>query len=219
MSTQTATTTHRWPVPARVAAAGVATFFAASIVTAALTPGYRSTRDQISALAALDSPYASIMILGFLAAATGLVSAGVGLARRYGATRSGKIAAGLVTAAGALMVVAGLARQDCSQALPSCVDHGDGALASTSFWIHQYVSLLLFLLLVSASFVLVRAVRRTDGFGFLKVAARTVAYGALALTVAMVVVGFGDHDGLVQRPYLAVLFGWPILAAAIAPRR
>lgn len=221
MSTQTATVnaTNRWPVPARVAAAGVATFFATSIVTAALTPGYRSTRDQISALAALDSPYASMMILGFLAAAIGLVSAGVGLARRYGATLSGKIAAGLVTVAGALMVVAGLARQDCSQALPSCVDYGDGALASSSFWIHQYASLLLFLLLVSASFVLVRAVRRTDGFGFLKVAARTVAYGTLALTVAMVVVGFGDHDGLVQRPYLAVLFGWPILAAAIAPRR
>ncbi|MEV6489359.1 hypothetical protein AB0M20_12130 [Actinoplanes sp. NPDC051633] len=98
-------------------------------------------------------------------------------------------------------------------------DYGDGALASSSFWLHQYASLLLFLLLVSASFVLVRAVRRTDGFGFLKVAARTVAYGTLALTVAMVVVGFGDHDGLVQRPYLAVLFGWPILAAAIAPRR
>jgi hypothetical membrane protein len=221
MSTQTATATatHRWPVPARIGAAGIATFFAASIVTAALTPGYRSTRDQISALAALDSPYAGIMIFGFLAAAAGLVSAGVGLAQRYGATLSGKIASALVMIAGALMVVAGLARQDCSQALPSCVDHGDGALASSSFWIHQYVSLLLFLLLVSASFVLVRAVRRTEGFGFLKVTARIVAYGTLALTVAMVVVGFGDHDGLVQRPYLAVLFGWPILAAAIAPRR
>ncbi|WP_250004798.1 DUF998 domain-containing protein [Actinoplanes sp. M2I2] len=221
MSTQTKTpeATHGWPVPARIGAAGIATFFAASIVTAALTPGYRSTRDQISALAALDSPYAGIMIAGFLAAAVGLVSAGVGLARRYGATLSGRIAAGLVTVAGALTVVAGLARQDCSQALPSCVDHGDGALASNSFWIHQYASLLLFLLLVSASFVLIRAVRRTEGFGFLTVAARIVAYGTLALTVAMVVVGFGDQDGLVQRPYLAVLFGWPILAAAIAPRR
>ena len=57
MSTQTApaTATKRWQVQARLGATGVAIFFAASIVTAALTPGYRSTRDQISALAALDS--------------------------------------------------------------------------------------------------------------------------------------------------------------------
>jgi hypothetical protein len=33
------------------------------------------------------------------------------------------------------------------------------------------------------------------------------------------VVGFGDYNGLAQRPLLALLFGWPVVAAGIAPRR
>jgi hypothetical protein len=222
MSTLTAArtpTAHRWPLAARLGAAGVATFFAASIVTAAVTPGYRSTRDQISALAAMDSPHAWLMIAGFLAAAAGLAATGVGLAKRYGGTLSGRIAAGLVLLASPLMVTAGLARQDCSEALESCIDHGAAPLASTQFWVHQYVSLAMFLVLVVAGFALVRAVRRTEGLGYLKVPARVVAYSSLLVTVSAVTVGFGAYAGLVQRPYLALLFGWPILVAGIAPRR
>src|SRR3954471_25068989 len=155
MSTLTATaaTTRRWPVPARIGAAGVATFFAASLAVAALTPGYRSTRDAISSLAALDKPYAPLMIAGFLAAAVGLAATGIALWRRFGHTLSGKIAASLLVLGGPLMAIAGLARQDCTEALESCLDHGEAPLASTSFWVHQYVSLLLFLVLVSAAFV------------------------------------------------------------------
>jgi hypothetical protein len=66
---------------------------------------------------------------------------------------------------------------------------------------------------------MIRAVRRTDGFGYLKLPARVVAYGSLLVTVAAMTVGFGAVNGLVQRPYLALLFGWPILLAGIAPRR
>jgi hypothetical protein len=219
MTTLTEIETHRWPVPARVGAAGVASFFAISIVVAAITPGYRTSRDAISALAATDSPYAWLMIVGFLAAAAGLVSTGVALWRRFGHTVSGRVAAGLLVVSGGLMVAAGLARQDCSEALKSCVDHGAAPLASTHFWVHQYVSLAGFVLLVVAAFVLVRAVRRTDGFGYLKVPARVVAYTSLVLTVVAMTAGFGTVDGLVQRPYVALLFGWPILLAGIAPRR
>ncbi len=48
--------------------------------------------------------------------------------------------------------------------------------------------------------------------------ARIVAYTALVLTVSAVTVGFGAYAGLVQRPYLALLFGWPIVPAGSARR-
>jgi hypothetical membrane protein len=205
-------------IPVRIAAGGLATFFAASLATATLTPGYRSTRDAISALAAMDSPYAWLMITGFLAAATGLLATSVAVWRRYAARPSGKVAAGLLVFAAGLMTVAGLARQDCSEAVPTCVDHGEATLASTHFWVHQYVSLLMFLVLVAVAFVLIRAVRRTEGLGYLKVPARIVAWTSLLVTASAVTVGFAPVAGLVQRPYLALLFGWPILLAGIAPR-
>jgi hypothetical membrane protein len=223
MSTLSATPTtstphHRWPVTARFGAAGIATFFSVAIVTAAVTPGYRSTRDGISALAALDSLYAWVMIAGFLAAAAGLVATGVGLWQRFSGVRSGRIGAGLVVFAGSLMATAGLARQDCSDIRPECIDHGDAPLASTHYWVHQYVSLALFLILVIAMFVLVRAARRTEGFGHLAIPTRIVAIAGLLLTVSIVTIGYGDVSGLVQRPYLAMLFGWPVLLAGLAPR-
>lgn len=211
-----ATTTRNLPV--RLAAGGLATFFGASLLTAALTPGYSSARDQISALAALDSPHAWIMITGFLVAAASLVATGVAVWRRYAARPSGKVAAGLLMVAAGLMTTAGLARQDCAESRPTCVDHGEATLASTHYWIHQYASLALFVVLISTAFVLIRAVRRTEGFGHLKVPARIVAWTGVILTVSMVTVGFGSFSGLVQRPYLALLFGWPILLAGIAPR-
>jgi hypothetical protein len=218
MSTLTLAKTRNWSA-ARIGAAGFATFFVASIGTAAVTPGYRTTRDAISALAATDSPYAYVMIAGFMAAAAGLLATGIALWKRYGARTSGKVAAVIVMLCSGLMVAAGLARQDCSEAVETCIDHGKAPLASTHFWVHQYVSLAGFVLLVIAGFVLIRAVRRTEGFGYLKVPARIVAWTNLVVTVAAMTVGFGAINGLIQRPYIALLFGWPILLAGIAPRR
>ena len=197
---------------------GVGGFFAISAIAAAITPGYSSRRDTISSLAALDKPYAPLMILGFLLAAAGLVATGVALAKRFGGTLSGKIAAGLVLVSGGLMTVAGLARVDCTETLTTCVDHGEGLGASTSFWVHQFVSLAMFLLLVIAAFTLIRAVRRTEGFGFLTLPARIVAWAGLLVLIDTVLVGFGANSGLVQRPFLALLFGWPILVSVIKKR-
>lgn len=210
-----ATTT---PLRNKLGIAGVGGFFAVSVLAAAVTDGYSARRDTISGLAALDKPYAPLMIFGFLLAAAGLIATGVALAKRFGGVLSGRIAAGLVLVSGGLMAVAGLARVDCSEAVATCVDHGDGVGASTSFWIHQFVSLAMFVLLVVAAFVLIRAVRRTEGFGFLTIPARVVAWTGLLVTLAMVVVGFAGNSGLVQRPYLAVLFGWPVLLTAVRAR-
>lgn len=217
---------HPAPPPTRgrsrpagwLAVAGVGAFFAASVVSGALTPGYSVRREAVSALAARDAPAAPIMIAGFLLLAVGLVAAGVSLWRTL-PLRAGRAGALLVVVTGALMAVAGLARQDCSDQLTTCVDHGDAVGASTGYWVHQYASLLGFLLLVVAGFLLARALRRGGASRGLVRVARAVAWVSLLVTVALVVQPppLQEVYGLAQRLFLLVVLGWPAFLA-LRPR-
>ena len=103
------------PVPGRVAVAGGVVFVLAAVVAGLLYPGYDPTREGISALASTPSPSAAVMIGGFLALAAGTTAAGVALWARLRGSTAGRTGAVLVLLAGAGMVVAGLARQDCSE--------------------------------------------------------------------------------------------------------
>lgn len=209
-----------WSRSSRIGAVGVGGFFVAAAATAALTPGYSHVREAMSALAATDSAFAWLMITGFLACAVGLVATGAALWRRYPGGKAGRVAAALVTTSGLLMVVAGLARQDCSERLTSCIDHGEAPLASTHFWVHQYASLLLFVLLTVALFLLARAQKRSVGFAHLAVLTRVAGVLSLASIVALVVDPpvLDAYAGLVQRGFLVVLFGVPVLAAGLPAR-
>ena len=42
---------------------------------------------------------------------------------------------------------------------------------------------------------------------------------AVLMIVALVVVGFGDTAGLVQRVFILLVFGWPVLLAVLPSRR
>ena len=197
---------------------GVGGFAAAVVVTGLATPGFDSRHEAISSLAALDSPHAWIMILGFMFGAVGLLSAGLVLWRHL-PTRAARVGCGLVMIAAALMAVAGLARQDCSDQLPTCRDFGDGANASDSYWVHEYASLLGFLLLIISFFLLARGLRRTQRSG-LAIASRTVGVTCLAGVALLVATPpvVVDNYGIVQRLFVAVLFGWPVAAALLASR-
>jgi hypothetical protein len=209
-----------WPVTARIGAAGIAAFYLASLAAGAVKPGYSHLREAVSALAATDSPGAAVMIAGFLVSAAGMLAIGIGIRQRLRAGVAGPVAAGLVLLSGALMVVAGLARQDCSERLPSCLDHGAAPLATTHFWVHQYASLTLFLLLTVALFVMARGLRRSGGWAYL--ARWSKAAGLLCgLGIAELIVDppvLDPYAGLVQRLFVLVLFGWPLVVAA-APAR
>ena len=212
--------TRTWPLTARIGATGIAAFYLASIVAGLFKPGYSHVREAVSALAATDSPGAPVLITGFVLAAVGITAVDVGLRRRLGAHRSGRIGSWLVLVAGLLMVPAGLARQDCSERLPSCIDHGAAPLASGHFWVHQYVSLLLFLLLAIAQFVLARGLRRTPGLAHLARWSRLAGVVSV-LGIAGLMVdppALDPYAGLFQRLFILVLFGWPLVAAA-APAR
>ena len=67
--------------------------------------------------------------------------------QRFAGIRSGRVAAVMTGLSGVGMLVAGFARQDCSEYRAGTVDAGEAPLASTHFWVHQYVSLLMFVVL------------------------------------------------------------------------
>jgi uncharacterized protein DUF998 len=203
-----------------VGATGVAGFFVAALVAGLATPGYSSRHEAVSALAALDALWAPVMIAGFLLLAVGLAATGLALWRLTPA-RAGRAAGVLVVLTSALMATAGLARQDCSDQRSTCVDFGEAAGASTSYWVHQYASLLGFLLLVVGLFLLARGVHRSGVVADLALPTRLVALASLVLTVA-VVVGpppVAAAYGWVQRAFLLLVFGWPVLVAVLHQRR
>jgi hypothetical protein len=206
---------HSSAVGKWVGAVGVSGFLVAGVVTGLVTPAYDFRREAVSALAALDSPHAGWMITGFVAGAVGLVASAVVL--WPGAPqRAGRVAAGMLAAAGGLIGVAGFARQDCSDQLPACKDFGEAVEASSSYWVHEYASLLAFLMLLVSFFVLARGLSRT-GHPRLAVVSRTVG-AACTTAVALLVVEppfVVAHYGILQRVVIAALFGWPVVAGIL----
>ena len=209
---------HPSAVGGWVGAVGVSTFLVIGVVAGLVTPTYDVRREAVSGLAALDAEYAGWMIAGFVAGAVGLLASAVVLWRAV-PQRAGRVAGGMVAAAGALIGVAGFARQDCSDQLPDCKDFGEAVDASGTYWVHQYASLLAFLLLLVSFFVLARGLRRT-GHARLAVVSRTVGV-ACSTGVALLVVAppfVVDSYGILQRLVIAALFGWPVVAGMLASR-
>ena len=194
---------------------GVGGFAAAVVVTGLATPGFDSRTEAISSLAARDSPHAWIMVLGFMFGAVGLLSAGLVLWRHL-PTRAARVGCGLVVISAALMAVAGLARQDCSDQLPTCKDFADGVNASDSYWVHEYASLLGFLLLIISFFLLARGLHRTQR-SRVAIASRTVGVACMAGIALLVATPpfVVDNYGIVQRLFVAVLFGWPVAVGRV----
>jgi hypothetical protein len=201
-----------------VAAVGVSGFLVTGVVTGLVTPAYDLRREAISALSALDSTHAGWMIAGFAAGAVGLVASAVVLWQAV-PQRAGRVAAGMLAATGALIGVAAFARQDCSDQLRACQDFGEAVEASRSYWVHEYASLLAFLMLLVSFFVLARGLRRT-GQSHLAVVSRTVG-AACSTAVALLVVAppfVVDNYGILQRVTVGALFGWPVVAGILASR-
>lgn len=195
------------------------TVFALSIPLAgAFTPGYSHAREGISALAATGAPAAPIMVVGFLASAVGLVAAGVALWVELTVGGAGRVGAVMVVLAGLGMVVAGLNQQDCSDLVGACAAAEAAGTLSDHHVVHQLVSLAVFLVLAVAMFPLARGLRRNGRPAGSAVATRLVGIVGILVIAAMVTVGFGDLGGLVQRLFVAMLFGVPVVLAGW-PRR
>ena len=206
------------PVPAGVALVGAAVFALAATVAGLLDPGYDPVREGISALATTTAPSAAVMIGGFLALAVGTMSAGVALWRRLHGGTAGRVGAALVLLAGAGTVVVALARQDCSELIGACAAAERAGTLSGHHVLHQLVSLAVFVALVTALFVLPRGLRRNEPWARLAVGTRLSGLAALVVLAALLSGASGDVGGLVQRVFVALVFGWPVLLAALPGR-
>jgi hypothetical membrane protein len=202
-------------VAGALAVAGPVVFSAAWLVAWAAQETYSPRREDISALAALDAQQPWIMIAGFLALAVSLVALGMGLLRAFAGRRVARVGAVLVLLAGLGILVAGIARNDCSSELAACKARIDAGDVSWHHGVHDAVSGLVFLALVVAQLVLARSFRRDPAWRDLR--AYSVVSGLLTLAL-LVLFGTGAIDGwngLVQRVFLAV----PLLWVAVLGKR
>jgi hypothetical membrane protein len=192
--------------------AGPIIFSAAWLVAWPVQDEYSPRHEDISALAALDADHPWIMVTGFLALGLGTTLLGLGLGLGRASALAGgfsaRLGALLVTVAGVGILVAGLARNDCSSELAACAARVDAGDVSWHHELHDLVSLVVFLALVAAQLVLARAFGRDARWHDLS--KYSIVSGAL--TFALLVLygsgAIGDSNGLVQRIFTAVPFVW-----------
>jgi len=186
---------------------GPIAFTIAWVVGAVVQDEYSVRREDISALAALDAQDAWIMITGFVLLGVGMVALGAGLA---GALKGRPTTVGsiLVAVAGVGIIVAGLARNDCSSQLDACADRVEAGDVSWHHATHDLVSLVVFLALVTAALVLARAFRGDQSWRDLRTYSLITAVLGLVLLVAFVTGVAGSWNGLLQRAFVTVLFLW-----------
>jgi hypothetical membrane protein len=187
--------------------AGPIAFTIAWLLGGLVQDEYNFRREDISALAALDAQHPWIMITGFVLLGAGTVALAAGLAStlRY---PSGVIASVLLTIAGIGLVVVGLARNDCSGALPACAARVDAGATSWHDQLHDNVSLILFLALISALLVYARAFGRDDHWRPLRTYSIVTGLLGFGLLVLYVIEPAPAWNGLVQRIFVTVLFLW-----------
>ena len=191
----------------RLALAGPIAFTLAWLVGGLVQDEYSAKQEDISALAALDAQHAWIMITGFVLLGVGTVALAAGLASalRYPSAVIGSV---LLVIAGIGLMVAGLARNDCSSELPACAARVDAGQVSWHHEVHDNVSLIIFLALIAAPLVLARAFGRDDHWRPLRAYSIVTGLLGFALLVLYVIAPAGTWNGLVQRIFVSVLFLW-----------
>jgi hypothetical membrane protein len=191
----------------RLAMAGPIVFTIAWLIGGLAQDAYSFRQEDISALAAMDAQYAWVMITGFVLLGLGTVALAAGLVStlRYPSAVIGSV---LLMIGGIGLVVAGLARNDCSSELPACAARVDAGEVSWHHQVHDNVSLILFLALIAAPLVLARAFGRDDRWRPLRTYSILTGVLGLALLVLYIVVSAGAWSGLAQRTFVSVLFLW-----------
>lgn len=200
-------------VLARIATGAGLAAGSAIVLAGVLDPGYSARSEAVSALASQESASAPLMILGFFSLALALAAAGAALFGQLPGRRP-RAGAALVMLSGALTVVVAVARQDCSTLEVACLARESAGTVSAGHLVHNLVSLVLFVLLVVAAFLLTPGLRRSPGSPSL---ARIALLVAVTDTVFLLWFGsaaFGSSGGLVQRGLVLLTFGWPVFLAA-----
>ena len=197
----------------RTALLGYLGFLALLALATAVQPAsYRSTRDYISGLAAMDAAHPWIMVAGFQAAAVGLAAAALVLFRLLPSV-PGRIATVLMLVSAAATSVAGFARFDCSRNDAACQAQVTAGMSVHS-QIHGHAALFVFLPLILSSFLLGLAVWRSGSPVRGRLA--LLALGCAVVQLVLIVAVEEQHlavTGLAQRIAVLVQLGLPTLLA------
>jgi hypothetical protein len=201
-------------------AAGVAgpiTFVVVFTVLGAMRAGYDAVRQYVSLLELGDGGWMQSLnfaICGVLIAASGVV-----LAPRWAARRSGRIAGGLVAAAGIGLAWCGVFTGDPAQGYPAGAPAGLPSDASFHAGLHYLGSTVVFAGLPIAILLATRALpdRRWAWYGRISAAVMLGAW--IATFVVPGRYGVSDLAGLLQRIAIVAGFGWLAIASARELRR
>jgi hypothetical membrane protein len=194
-----------------VAITGLPGFLAAATFAGAMTSGYSMVGQDISSLAALDAPHPDVVLAGFLLLATGTIATSITV-RRQMAGRAATAAAVLFGLAGACLYGSAFAREDCATERAACQALEKAGAVSGHHVVHNLVSLLSFVLAIATLFVLPRALRATDRQQLVR-PARIVAISSVLLLLLMLTGVVGPAEGIAQRTFIVLTYGWPLLVA------
>jgi hypothetical protein len=184
--------------------AGLAVFWGALLVAAAVNPAYSHRRDYVSPLAAHGAEHGWLGVLAIAAAGGAMLPAGV-LIRPFS-----RVAAAAIALAGIGFLIVAFTRLDCPNGAARCGLGGRFAISGANDITHGTAATLATTLLIAAivltGLALLR-VRRTLP-GLLTLAAAAVTAGAFLATG-------GQNPGGEQRVGIVVATGW-LAAVALA---
>jgi hypothetical membrane protein len=184
--------------------AGVACFWIAILVAAALEPGYTHRRDYVSTLAARGAEHGEVAVFAIVAAGAAMVFASLLL------RHTSLLAAVAVALAGVGFAIAAFTRLECANGAAGCGLGGRFEISGSTEIGHWTATTVASVLLIAgialAGVALLRSGRKAAGIASL--AAAAVTAGAFLLTG-------GDSPGLIQRIGIVVGTGW-LAAVAVA---
>jgi hypothetical protein len=184
--------------------AGVAAFWFAIVVAAALEPDYRQRRDYVSVLAAHGAAHPWLAILAIVAAAAAMLFAAL-LVHRVS-----RLAAIAIALAGVGFVVVAFWRLDCPSGAAACGLGGRFEISGSDeigHWTATTVSTALVIAgMALTGLALIRRGSRAAG---------AVTVVAAAVTAIAFLETAGDMPGVRERIGIAVATGW-LAAVAVA---
>jgi hypothetical membrane protein len=183
---------------------GVACFWIAVLVAAALEPGYTNRRDYVSTLAARGAEHGDLGVFAIVAAGGAMLFASL-LLRDVS-----RLAALAVALAGVGFVVAAFTRLECANGAAGCGLGGRFEISGSTEIGHWTATTVASILLIAGialtGVVWIRRGRRLAGLASLAAAGVT--------TAAFLLTG-GDNPGAIQRVGIVAGTGW-LAALAIA---
>jgi hypothetical protein len=184
--------------------AGIALFWSAFLVAAALEPGYTHRRDYVSTLAAQGAGHAELAMFAIVAAGAAMLFASV-LVRSVS-----RLAAIAIALAGVGFAVAAFTRLECADGAAGCGLGGRFEISGSTEIGHWTATTVSTILLIGGigltGIVLLHRGRRIAG---------AASLAAAAVTASAFLATGGENPGLMQRIGIVVGTGW-LAAFALA---